>query len=142
MCTRVIHLGASWRGREGAEDRRSPPSGTSISNPFNDELFRYRARGADLHLADRFVSTPQVFNEDQFWGVEGAVIWGPVHVVGEYTQLEGDIARARFPGTPPLLCCNGKDPTYDPQFDALDAMKKPTVVAGIRREDMRPQRVA
>jgi phosphate-selective porin OprO and OprP len=109
----VIHLGASWRGREGAEDRRSPPSGTSISNPFNDELFRYRARGADLHLADRFVSTPQVFNEDQFWGVEGAVIWGPVHVVGEYTQLEGDIARARFPGTPPLLCCNGKDPTYD-----------------------------
>jgi phosphate-selective porin OprO/OprP len=115
----VLHLGASWRGRNGSEDRRSA-SGAAITNPFNDEFFRYRARGADLHLADRFVSTPQVFDEDQFWGVEGAAIWGPVHVVGEYTQLEGTIARDRFPGNsaaippvPPLICCNGKDPTYD-----------------------------
>ena len=112
----VLHLGASWRGREGAEDRRSA-SGIAITNPFNDEFFRYRARGADLHLADRFVSTPQVFDEDQFWGVEAAAIWGPVHVVGEYTQLEGSVVRATFPGTPPLVpnlaCCNGKDPTYD-----------------------------
>ena len=111
----VLHLGASWRGRENAEDRRSPPSGTSITNPFNDEFFRYRARGADLHLADRFVSTPQVFDEDQFWGVEGAAIWGPVHVVGEYTQLEASVTKNSFSLAPgvPIVCCNGKDPTYD-----------------------------
>jgi phosphate-selective porin OprO/OprP len=105
----VIHLGASWRGRENAEDRRS---GGVITNPFNDELFRYRARGADLHLADRFVSTPQIFDEDQFWGVEAAAIWGPVHVVGEYTELEAKVIDATFPGTTPLICCNGSDPTY------------------------------
>jgi phosphate-selective porin OprO/OprP len=103
----VVHLGASWRTREGAEDLRSPSStqggSAATTNPFNDQFFRYRARGADLHLADRFVSTPQIFNKDTFWGVEGAVIFGPWHVVGEYTQLEAEIA----PGFP------GSDPTYD-----------------------------
>jgi phosphate-selective porin OprO and OprP len=108
----VLHLGASWRLRENAEDRRSPSSGSTV-NPFNDEFFRYRARGADLHLADRFVSTPQIFDEDTFWGLEGAAIWGPVHVAGEYTQLEAKVAKARFPGAIPLICCNGSDPTYD-----------------------------
>jgi phosphate-selective porin OprO/OprP len=104
----VLHLGASWRGRENAEDRRSA-NNIAILNPFNDELFRYRARGADLHLADRFVQTPQIFDEDQFWGVEGAVIWGPVHFVGEYTELEANVARDFFA---PISCCNGTDPTY------------------------------
>jgi phosphate-selective porin OprO/OprP len=94
----VVHLGASWRQREGAEDLRpdAPP------DPADDEFFRYRARGADLHLADRFVATPQIFDEDTFWGVEGAVIWGPVHVVGEYTELEAEVS--------PLFV--GSDPTY------------------------------
>ena len=111
----VLHLGASWRGRWNAEDRRSPTSGSTV-NPFNDELFRYRTRGADLHLADRFVSTPQIFDEDQFWGLEAAAIWGPVHVVGEYTQLEANVAQQSFGVNPLLLpdiCCNGSDPTYD-----------------------------
>ncbi len=57
----VVHLGASWRMRENSEDLRSPEEG-STTNPFNDQLFRYRARGADLHLADRFVQTPQIFS--------------------------------------------------------------------------------
>jgi phosphate-selective porin OprO/OprP len=95
----VVHLGASWRGRDNAEDRRSS---STPQDPLNDEFFRYRARGADLHLADRFVSTPQVFDEDTFWGVEGAVIWGPVHVVGEYTELEAEVS--------PLFV--GSDATY------------------------------
>jgi phosphate-selective porin OprO/OprP len=98
----VVHLGASWRERENAEHLRSGNAATVI-NPFADQLFRYRARGADLHLADRFVSTPQIFDKDTFWGVEGAVIWGPFHVVGEYTQLEAEV----MPG---FL---GSDPTYD-----------------------------
>ena len=93
----VVHLGASWREREGAEDLRSNPI------PANDQLFRYRARGADLHLADRFVSTPQIFDKDTFWGVEGAVIWGPWHAVGEYTQLEAEVS--------PLFVAS--DPTYN-----------------------------
>ncbi|HET9538342.1 MAG TPA: porin, partial [Mesorhizobium sp.] len=73
---------------------------------------------ADLHLADRFVQTPQIFDEDTFWGLEAAGIWGPVHVVGEYTELKPKIIRAQvtsgqdedFVG---LACCNGSDPTYN-----------------------------
>lgn len=109
----VVHLGASWRTREGGEDLRSPSSSQGGSagtiNPFNDELFRYRARGADLHLADRFVSTPQIFNEDTFWGVEAAVIWGPWYAAAEYSQLEPEILRANFGGNQGF---NGSDPTY------------------------------
>jgi len=103
----VVHLGASWRQREGAENLRSPTSDQGGSagtlDPANDQFFRYRARGADLHLADRFVSTPTIFDKDTFWGVEGAVIWGPWHAVGEYTQLEGEVSQLFI----------GSDPTYN-----------------------------
>jgi phosphate-selective porin OprO and OprP len=102
----VIHLGASWRGREGAEDLRNPSSAQGGSagtlNPFNDQFFRYRARGADLHLADRFVSSPQIFDQDTFWGLEAAAVLGPWHVQAEYSQLEGEVS--------PLFL--GSDPTY------------------------------
>jgi phosphate-selective porin OprO/OprP len=94
----VVHFGASWRGREQAEHLRSDPL-----DPFEDQLFQYRARGADLPLADRFVSTPAIFAQDTFWGLEGLVIWKSLHVVGEYTQLEAEIS--------PLFV--GGDPTYD-----------------------------
>jgi phosphate-selective porin OprO and OprP len=108
----VLHLGASWRQRDGAEDLRSGRD----PDPFFDEFFRYRARGADLHLADRFVSTPLIFDEDTFWGVEGAAIWGPWHVVGEYTELEPDVASFICAGSDDcpagLRVFNGSDPTY------------------------------
>jgi phosphate-selective porin OprO/OprP len=102
----VVHLGASWRGREGAEDLRTPSSAQGGSagtlNPYNDQFFRYRARGADLHLADRFVSSPQIFDQDTFWGLEAAAVLGPWHVQAEYSQLEGEVS--------PLF--QGSDPTY------------------------------
>jgi phosphate-selective porin OprO/OprP len=94
----VVHLGGSWRGREGADHLRA----NNTLNPFADQFFRYRARGADLHLADRFVSTPQIFDQDTFWGIEGAVVLGPWHVAGEYSQLEGDVSSLFL----------GSDPTY------------------------------
>ena len=107
----VLHLGASWRYRENAEHLRSGSNGPTgqVSNPFADQLFRYRARGADLHLADRFVSTPQIFDRDTFWGLEGAVIWGPWYAAGEYTELEADILRASFGANTGFF---GSDPTY------------------------------
>lgn len=94
---KVVHLGASWRYRHGAEDLRSDPV------PTEDQFFRYRARGADLHLADRFVATPQIFDQDTFWGLEAAAVWGPWSVQGEYAQLKADIAPS----------FDGADPTYD-----------------------------
>ena len=51
----VIHLGVSGRHRDEAEDIRS---GSNFTTVLDDQPFRYRARGADLHLADRFVATP------------------------------------------------------------------------------------
>jgi phosphate-selective porin OprO/OprP len=90
----VLHLGASWRLRNNATGLRSNP------NPVNDELFLYRARGADLHLANRFVSTPQIFDEDTFWGAEAAFIWGPWSVQSEYGQLNAGISQA-FAGIDP-----------------------------------------
>ena len=39
-------------------------------------LFQYSARGADLHLADRFIDTPQFAEEDNMWHLEAAIVWG------------------------------------------------------------------
>ena len=94
---RVVHLGASWRTRHGGEDLRSNPI------PTNDQFFRYRARGADFHLADRFIATPQIFNQDTFWGLEAAVVLHSWSLQGEYSQLHADIA----PGFV------GNNPTYN-----------------------------
>lgn len=92
--TTTLHFGGSWRDREGAEDLRSNPI------PANDQLFRYRTRGADLHLADRFISTPQIFNQDTFWGAEALFIWKGFSLQGEYTELSPDIGGA-FVGSDP-----------------------------------------
>jgi phosphate-selective porin OprO/OprP len=74
---KVIHLGASVRHRDAAGEPR---------NGVTDPLFSYRARGADLHLANRFVATPQIGEADTFWGLEGAVVLGSFSVQGEYAQ--------------------------------------------------------
>lgn len=92
----VLHLAGSWRQRHGATGDRADPV------PDNDQFFLYRARGADLHLANRFISSPQIFNGDTFWGLEAAYVWGPWSVQGEYGQLNGDIAKEFV----------GVDPTY------------------------------
>ena len=91
---RVLHLGASWRTRRGASDLRANPV------PANDQFFRYRARGADFHLADRFIATPEIFDQDTFWGLEAAAVLGSWSIQGEYGQLHADIAPG-FVGSSP-----------------------------------------
>jgi len=80
--TAVVHLGASYRHRD---------AGTLRDTGFAD-LFRYRARGADLHLADRFVATPFIAESDDMFVLEGAVVYKSFSVQGEYAQLEADVA--------------------------------------------------
>jgi len=92
----VLHLGASWRSRGGATDFRANPVAA------NDQFFAYGARGADLHLASRFIATPAIFDRDTFYGLEAAYVWGPWSIQSEYAQLKSDI-NERFVG---------EDPTY------------------------------
>jgi phosphate-selective porin OprO/OprP len=79
--TTVVHLGASYRHRDAGTLRDTGAA----------ELFRYRARAADLHLADRFVATPRVGDADDMFVLEGALVWKSFSVQGEYAQLETDI---------------------------------------------------
>ena len=91
---KVVHLGASVRHRDAAGEPR---------DGLTENLFRYRARGADLHLADRFIATPFIGEADTFWGLEGAVVLGSFSVQGEYTQNEVDVASG----------IANANPTYD-----------------------------
>ncbi len=68
----MLHFGASWRSRGGATDLRTNPVAA------NDQFFTYQARGADLHLASRFIVAPAIFDQDTFWGLEAAYVRGTV----------------------------------------------------------------
>ena len=81
--TTVVHLGASYRHRD---------AGTSDDGIA--DLFRYRARGADLHLADRFVDTGAIGDSDDMFVLEGALVWRSFSVQGEYAQLETELPTA------------------------------------------------
>ena len=73
---RAIHLGASMRWRNFSED-----------DPSTD----YRVRPL-IHLAsEKFVGLKRLpVDQDLFWGVEGAGVWGAVSIQGEYTMLNVD----------------------------------------------------
>ena len=98
--TFVTHFGASYRHRN---------SGTLRETGFA-ELFEYRARGADLHLADRFIDTPLIGESDELFVLEGALVWKSLSVQGEYAQLKVD--------TPASVA--NVNPTYDGYY--IDAM--------------------
>jgi phosphate-selective porin OprO and OprP len=89
----VLHFGGSYRHRDAGKLRDC-----GAVECFDDAgeleasaLYQYRARGADLHLADRFVDTPQIFGEDDMFILEAAFVWGPFSMQGEYAQLEPDV---------------------------------------------------
>ena len=82
---RVVHLGASVRHRDAAGNPR---------DGIAENLFRYRARGADLHLADRFIATPFIGEADTFWGLEGAIVLGSFSIQSEYSQNKVDVASS------------------------------------------------
>jgi phosphate-selective porin OprO/OprP len=93
----VVHLGASYRHRDAGE-----------LNDETTDFYEYRARNSDLHLADRLVDTPKIFERDDMFVLEAAFVWGSFSMQGEYAQLEGDIPTSFFaPGT------RGVDPTYE-----------------------------
>jgi len=91
--TTVVHLGASYRSRNAGTLDENDAGGKSA------DLYRYRARGADLHLADRFVDTDPLGESDDYWGLEGAVVYNRFSVQGEYGQMSVDVPSI-YPGSP------------------------------------------
>jgi phosphate-selective porin OprO and OprP len=83
----VLHFGGSYRHRDAGTLN---DCGEAVCDDLN-AFYQYRARGADLHLADRFVDTPQIFSADDMFVLEAAFVWGPFSMQGEYAQLEADI---------------------------------------------------
>jgi phosphate-selective porin OprO/OprP len=113
----VLHLGASYRHRDEADDLRAGPNSASSGGPlgvFPDEPFRYRARGADLHLADRFIGTPFAGDSDDLVNLEAAFIWGPFSMQGEYATIKVNTPSAAELGFQSGTVVNAvnPDPTY------------------------------
>ena len=97
--TQVLHIGGSVRTRDVGDDQ-----------PY----FTYgpNARGADLHLANAPIRTGDIGEEDTFWGLEAAGLWGPFSLQGEYARLNVDLPGGTLirnnggspnPGTPLAL---------------------------------------
>ena len=110
----VLHFGGSFRHRVSG-NLNDCGAAVCLDDDGDIEfnaLYQYRARGADLHLADRFVDTPQIFSEDDMFLLEAAFVWGPFSMQGEYAQLEADIPEniqsLDFPTTDPRV-----SPTYN-----------------------------
>jgi phosphate-selective porin OprO and OprP len=99
----VLHFGASVRTRDVGADQ---------------PLLQYQARGADLHLANRFVNTGRIADGDTFWGLEFAGVWGPVAVQAEYAQTEVDVFQGAFTRT--------STPTVPPSANKLVGQPDPT----------------
>ena len=79
----VLHIGGSVRTRKAGDDQ-----------PF----FTYgpNAKGADLHMANAPVVTGRIGEEDTFWGLEAAGLWGPFSLQGEYARLNVDLPGGPF----------------------------------------------
>src|SRR5262245_4481154 len=74
----VLFFGASVRDRQAGNDQ-----------PFF--IYGPNARGADLHLANAPIRTGNIGDEDTFWGLEAAGLWGPFAIQGKYAQLDVDL---------------------------------------------------
>jgi len=79
----VLFFGASVRNRQAGDDQ-----------PFF--IYGPNARGADLHLANAPIRTGNIGDEDTFWGLEAAGLWGPFAIQGEYGQLDVDLPGGTF----------------------------------------------
>jgi phosphate-selective porin OprO and OprP len=85
--TQVLHFGASARNRQAGDDQPLFNYGNETGNA---------TRAAELRLTDEPVQTGRIGEEDTFWGLEAAALWGPFALQGEYAQLEVDLPGGAF----------------------------------------------
>jgi phosphate-selective porin OprO and OprP len=90
----VLHFGASVRTRQAGDDQQLFAYGNETGQT---------ARAAELRLTNAPVVTGRIGEEDTFWGLEAAALWGPLSLQGEYAQLEVELPTGPFVrGNPPF----------------------------------------
>jgi phosphate-selective porin OprO and OprP len=89
----VLQFGASFRNREAGNDQPLFAYGNETGQT---------TRAAELRLTNAPVVTGRIGDEDTFWGLEAAALWGPFALQGEYGQLDVDLPGGAFvPNNPP-----------------------------------------
>jgi phosphate-selective porin OprO/OprP len=83
----VLHFGASARHRDAGNDQPLFAYGNETGQT---------TRAAELRLTNAPVVTGRIGEEDNFWGLEAAALWGPFSVQGEYGQLDADLPGGPF----------------------------------------------
>ena len=78
----VLHFGGSVRTRHAGDDQPFFAYGNESGNA---------TRAAELRLTNSPVVTGRIGEEDTFWGLEAAGLWGPFSLQGEYAQLNVDL---------------------------------------------------
>ncbi len=111
----VLHFGASVRDRQAGDDQPLFAYGNETGNT---------TRAAELRLTNAPVVTGRIGEEDTFWGLEAAALWGPLSLQGEYGQLDVELPGGAFvrnnpPGTGQLTTiANPFIGVPDPTFNA------------------------
>jgi phosphate-selective porin OprO and OprP len=83
----VLHFGASARNRQAGNDQPLFAYGNETGQT---------TRAAELRLTNAPVVTGRIGEEDTFWGLEAAALWGPLSLQGEYGQLDVDLPGSAF----------------------------------------------
>jgi len=83
----VLQFGASFRNRDAGNDQPLFAYGNETGQT---------TRAAELRLTNAPVVTGRIGEEDTFWGVEAAGLWGPFALQGEYAQLNVDLPGGAF----------------------------------------------
>ena len=83
----VLHFGASVRDRQAGNDQPLFAYGNETGNT---------TRAAELRLTNAPVVTGRIGEEDTFWGLEAAALWGPLSLQGEYGQLDVELPGGAF----------------------------------------------
>ena len=81
----------------------APASERAILATINRSFSTAITRAAPIFtLANAPSVTGRIGDEDTFWGLEAAALWGPFSLQGEYAQLDVDLPTGQFVrGGPP-----------------------------------------
>jgi phosphate-selective porin OprO/OprP len=83
----VLHFGGSVRNRQAGDDQALFAYGNETGQT---------TRAAELRLTNAPVVTGRIGEEDTFWGLEAAALFGPFSLQGEYGQLDVELPTGAF----------------------------------------------